>query len=115
MAEKDIQNAIYGVSGITWLLGMFGNIALIAIYSKKNLNLRFNKLMITLAIFDLSYLTVHMCLFINSVTLGVTSVTHMIFGFLGYCAFKGSAFTTIAISLERYLILCKDRYFFMFC
>ena len=46
--------------GIQWTiftLGLIGNIALIVIFSKKDLKLRFNGLIIILAVFDLVYMT----------------------------------------------------------
>ena len=106
-----IQIVIYSFSLLTWIFGFVGNIAMIFMYSNKNMKVRFNVLMITLAIYDLSYLVVHMiiAIAINSETYGVKNVPHMFFGFLGYCTFKGSCYTTIAISLDRFLVLYRNR------
>ena len=95
--------------GIQWTiftLGFIGNIALIVIFSKKDLKLKFNGLIITLAVFDLVYMITQMTqsmLFYLSkrdYANGLTGLTHV--------AFSCSAFTAIAISLERYILICHN-------
>ena len=83
------------------IFGLFGNSALIYKFSKKNLEIRFNALMITLAAYDIFYLL-------------TDSTTHLtahwtLNHFRGF-AFTGSIITTVTISLERYLVLCKDSH-----
>ena len=95
--------------GIQWTiftLGFIGNIALIVIFSKKDLKLKFNGLIITLAVFDLVYMITQMTqsmLFYLSerdYAYGLTGLTHV--------AFSCSAFTAIAISLERYILISHN-------
>ena len=83
------------------IFGLFGNTALIYTYSKKNLEIRFNALMITLAAYDIFYL----------ITDSTTLITnHWTLNHFRGFAFTGSIITTVTISLERYLVLCKDSH-----
>ena len=88
--------------------GILGNIALCLTYFKKNRNLRFNQLMITLATFDFLCLIsgiIHGGLQISDNLAEYKVIRYIYFGFVG-----ASVYTAIAICLERYLILCHERY-----
>ena len=90
-------------------LGLIGNIALIVIFSKKDLKLRFNGLIITLAVFDLVYMTIQLTvsmIFYLNLPLDSEKVLTMVV--LTQVPFSCSAFTAIAISLERYLMICYN-------
>ena len=93
ISPKSVFTLVIGI------FGFIGNLALIYTYSKKNLQIRFNVLMITLATFDIMYL-------IFDSTTYLTDFWILI-NFRGF-AFTGSVITTVTISLERYLVLCKD-------
>ena len=79
-------------------IGLLGNIALIFTYQKKNLQIRFNVLMVTLAVFDIFYL----------ITDSTTQfVDYWLLMHLRGFGFTASILTTVSISFERYLVLCK--------
>ena len=98
--------------GIQWTiftLGFIGNIALIVIFSKKDLKLRFNGLIITLAVFDLVYMTTRLTWsMIFYLDLQLDSEKYLTMVVLTEVAFSCSAFTAIAISLERYILICHN-------
>ena len=91
---------------IAVVFGLIGNIALIAIFRKRDLRQRFNSLILTLAIFDVIYLCSQiresMTLYFGEMALyykmEVSTKT----------AFSLSTFTAIAISIERYCMLCRN-------
>ena len=97
--------------GIQWAiftLGLIGNIALIVIFSKKDLKLRFNGLIIILAVFDLVYMTTRLTWsMIDYNYLNYYKLT-MVVQNLSQVAFSCSAWTAIAISLERYILICHN-------
>ena len=99
--------------GIQWTiftLGLIGNIALIVIFSKKDLKLRFNGLIIILAVFDLVYMTTRLTwsmIFYLDLELDEKFKINTM-GFLEQVAFSCSAYTAIAISLERYILICHN-------
>ena len=97
--------------GIQWTiftLGLIGNIALIVIFSKKDLKLRFNGLIIGLAVFDLVYMTTRLTWsMIDYNYLNYYKLT-MVVQNLSQVAFSCSAYTAIAISLERYILICHN-------
>ena len=103
-----------GISALLGLFGIIGNIGLIVVYRKKPLKVRFNALMLTLAIFDL--------IFILTVLLGVPIGIYIIFSsrnmfwpylhtsyYFNQVAFTGSILTTIAVAAERFLMVCKGK------
>ena len=100
------------ICGVVWLLGIIGNSALIFTYKRKGLDVRFNQLMVTLAVFDIIFLVTtpilpHALRLVGNVTRNETStefVYHpsgsgLVFWnsvyILNALAFKGSIFTTI--------------------
>ena len=97
---------IIGVQWIAVVFGLTGNIALVAIYGKKDLRQRFNSLILTLAIFDVIYLCSQIR---ESMTLflGERDLYYKMEVFTK-TAFSLSTFTAIAISIERYCMLCRN-------
>ena len=127
--HPEIQLAIFSICALIALIGIIGNIALILSYKRKGLNTRFNQLLVTLATFDLIFLLVIPSVpasfyFVSNDApgrsgrfLGTPNSTAKTNGFLAlfniayivsYTALKGSIFTTIAITAERYLVDCKS-------
>ena len=100
--------------GLQWTiftLGLIGNIALIVIFSKKDLKLRFNGLIIKLAVFDLVYVTTQLTLsMINYLDIKDTAYIDIrsILGAMNEVAFSCSALTAVAISFERYALICHN-------
>ena len=96
--------------GIHWTiftLGFIGNIALIVTFSKKDLKLRFNGLIIALAVFDLVYMTTRLTWsMIDYLDLPLDYYLTVVV--LTQVAFSCSAYTAIAISLERYILICHN-------
>ena len=94
------------VNWIAVVFGLIGNIALIAIFLKKDKSVRFNNLILTLAVFDVIYLcmeiTASMAYYFDELAL-----EQKIAKFVNV-AFSLSSFTAIAISLERYCMLCRN-------
>ena len=97
---------IIGVQWIAVVFGLIGNIALIAIFLKKDKSVRFNNLILTLAVFDVIYLcmeiTASMAYYFDEFDLA-----QKIGNFVNV-AFSLSGFTAIAISIERYCMLCRN-------
>ena len=108
-----IQLAIFSICALIALIGIIGNIALILSYKRKGLNTRFNQLLVTLATFDLIFLLVIPSVpasfyFVSTAkTNGFLALFNIAY-IVSYTALKGSIFTTIAITAERYLVDCKS-------
>ena len=109
--DTDIKNGLDSsqmfFAGILLVLAAFGiggNIALIRNYKTKNLKVRFNCLMLFLAICDLTYLISIIVVLIVVETVGEVHFLH----WLCEVFFACSVYTTTAITLERYLVFCKD-------
>ena len=106
--------AIFSIGALIVLIGIIGNIALIVTYKRKGLNTRFNQLVVTLATFDLIFLLVIPSVpatfyFVstqqtNNAVLVLFNIAYIV----SYTSFKGSIFTTMAITAERYLVDCKS-------
>ena len=93
-----------GILVVFAAFGIGGNIALIRNYKTKNLKVRFNCLMLFLAICDLTYLISIMVVLIVVETVGEVHFLHWLCEVFFCC----SVYTTTAITLERYLVFCKD-------
>ena len=94
--------------GLLAVLGMFCNIALINIFKLKDQKITFNCLMILQATFDLSYIwifVVNGIAYVMDLPDQITTLTSFLIG----CVWNCCAFTKIAIIMERYLVLCKNR------
>ena len=104
---------IFSICALIALIGIIGNIALILTYRRKGLNTRFNQLLVTLATFDLIFLlvipSVPASFYFVSIakTNGFLALFNIAY-IVSYTALKGSIFTTIAITAERYLVDCKS-------
>ena len=107
--------AIFSIGALIVLIGIIGNIALIVTYQRKGLNTRFNQLMVTLATFDLIFLLVIPSVpatfyFVSTQQTDAVAalVLFNIAYIVSYTSFKGSIFTTMALTAERYLVDCKS-------
>ena len=105
--------AIFSIGALIVLIGIIGNIALIVTYKRKGLNTRFNQLVVTLATFDLIFLLVIPSVpatfyFVSTQQTNAVLVLFNIAYIVSYTSFKGSIFTTMAITAERYLVDCKS-------
>ena len=87
------------------LIGIISNICLCQIYRKKDLKLRFNCLMLSLALFDL----VTILLFVLTAILQLAYGPNAILLFVDGAFLNCSAYTMTVIALERYLALCCDK------
>ena len=112
--EENILILVYviaGFSALLGLLGIIGNIGLIVVYRKKPLKVRFNALMLTLAIFDLIFILTVPAVAISIISIFVSDLfwpLHITYYF-NQVAFSGSILTTIAVAAERYLMVCKGK------
>ena len=109
--ETNVENGLdssqmffAGILVVLAAFGIGGNIALIRNYKAKNLKVRFNCLMLFLAICDLTYLISIIVVLIVVETVGEVHFLH----WLCEVFFACSVYTTTAITLERYLVFCKD-------
>ena len=93
-----------GILVVFAAFGIGGNIALIRNYKAKNLKVRFNCLMLFLAICDLSFLIIIILALIAVEIVGEVHFLH----WLCEVFFACSVYTTTAITLERYVVFCKD-------
>ena len=103
-AIKTASAAMFTICGFVWLFGIIGNALLILTYKRKGLDVRFNQLMVTLAVFDISFLLttpfvlwlfhVHPFKTDNHSEVGFEFLWNTVF-ILNQLALKGSIFTTI--------------------
>ena len=109
MEEKNplnpLQLTLLGICFVFVLIGIVSNIAMILNFKQKDLKIGFNSLIILCAIFDLTTI----CTFILNVMAFYIQAPLAIFLFVDYTALYCSSFTMITISLERYLVLCKNK------
>ena len=99
---------LISVQWIIVVFGLIGNVSLIAIYRKKDLKLRFNSLILTLAVSDLIYLSAKITESMADyfeLDYGKIKVTPHIFSHIG---FSLSTFIAISMSIERYCMLCRN-------
>ena len=99
-----VQKTGLGIFFTFALIGIVSNTAMIQVYKKKDLKVRFNCLMLALAVFDL--LTI--LLFILTAILQVVIGPNAILLFVDGASFLCSAYTMTLIALERYLALCRN-------
>ena len=101
---------------IIGILGILGNISSIVIFSRIKKQLKFHRLMMMLAIYDTFCILFSIVIF----TIPLVSSNFMTSGLYHYIipkalplvqiAMTGSVYSTIAISVERYLIVCHPFY-----
>ena len=104
-AIKTASAAMFTICGFVWLFGIIGNALLILTYKRKGLDVRFNQLMVTLAVFDISFLlTTPFVLWLfktdNHSEVGFEFLWNTVF-ILNQLALKGSIFTTIGKENEE--------------
>ena len=91
-------------------IGLASNIALIRIYVKKDLTLRFNSLMLILASFDMTIIAFFILTVLLQLTIGHDLNLAPMY-YLDISLSVCSAYTMVAIALDRYLSLCTLIYF----
>ena len=106
------------------LFGVVGNVSFFVSFYKKNRKVRFNILMLTLAIFDSIFLLTSLPLDVINFQKGIlwSDTYHHKLGrqqvllnvyktldFISLLSFGGSVFTALTISLERYLLICRNK------
>ena len=87
-------------------IGLASNIALIRIYVKKDLTLRFNSLMLILASFDMTIIAFFILSAMLQLTIGQDLNLAPMY-YLDISLSVCSAYTMVAIALDRYLSLCR--------
>ena len=100
-----LQLTLLGFCFVLGLAGIVSNIAMILNFKQKDLKIRFNSLIILCAVFDL----ITICTFVLTVMSYFIKAPVAIFLFVDDVAFNCSAFTMTTITLERYLVLCKNK------
>ena len=94
------------IKAFAFLLGLYGNVCLINIYRKKDLKIRFNALMLLLACCANTCLTLHLICWICSFISGASKLKWALY-FISEFPFRGIIYSTVAVTIERYLVLCK--------
>lgn len=97
-------------------LGIIGNVAAICLFSRQSIQLKFHRLMMMLATYDLFYILLSLILF----TVPQISEAYNTSGAhfyvlpralpLAQMSLTGSVYSTLAITVERYLIVCHPFY-----
>ena len=105
------------VSCIISIFGLVGNLAMFVIYFRKDRKVRFNSLMLLITSFDFFFIVFGMVqLAIHLTESGEDQLTlAKIVQFLYSFTFTGSVYTTTLVVIERYLILCKQKYVHNLC
>ena len=88
------------------LIGIVSNLALLLIYKKKDLSIRFNCLMLLLATFDMVTMFMYLLTLILAVLIGPDKLDILLY--FDSCCISCSVYTITAIALERFLVLCKQ-------
>ena len=110
MYRGQVRQSAWNI-GLQWTiftLGLIGNIVLIVIFSKKDLKLRFNGLIIKLAVFDLVYVTTQLTLSMMNYLDIKDYEKRLTVGVMHEVAYSCSALTAVAISFERYALICHN-------
>ena len=100
-----LQLTLLGFCFVFVLVGIVSNIAMILNFKKKDLTIRFNSLIILCAVFDL----ITICTFALTTSSYFIKGPVVIFLFVFNLAFNCSVLTMTTITLERYLVLCKNK------
>ena len=88
------------------LFGIVSNLALLLIYKSKDLSIRFNCLMLLLAIFDMVTMFMYLLTLTIAVSIGPEKLDILLY--FDSCCISCSVYTITAIALERFLVLCKQ-------
>ena len=88
------------------LIGIVSNLALLLIYKKKDLSIRFNCLMLLLATFDMVTMFMYLLTLILAVLIGPDELDILLY--FDSCCISCSVYTITTIALERFLVLCKQ-------
>ena len=101
--------------GITGLLGLVGNITAIGMFVTMKKQLNFHRLMVMLLVFDTMLVFVNMLLFVTPYL--SSRFKNQILAYIqpvaipfAQISMTGSIYSTLAISIERYMIACKPFY-----
>ena len=94
--------------------GLFGNIALLVTYFRKDRKIRFNNLMMLIGAFDVLFVLLALVGATSNLafTITPTSITNQLrkwYNFTSLWSFSGSVYVTALIAIERYLAICKER------
>ena len=92
------------VTCIISIVGLVGNLALFVIYVRKDQKIRFNTLMLLITSFDFFYNVIGIAEFFENETLEWLIL--FLYGF----TITGSVWATTLVTIERYLLLCKEKY-----
>ena len=110
--EGDLKGSTIDFTALLVLIvisGFIGNICLIVLFARRKQHFRhFNGLVITLACFDLMFLVCGLFLGGNSILGAPEEVLKWIHPF-SQIALSGVIYSTVGITIERYLITCKSR------
>ena len=94
--------------------GLFGNIALLVTYFRKDRKIRFNNLMMLIGAFDVLFVLLALVGATSNLafTITPTSITNQLrkwYNFTSLWSFSGSVYVTALIAIERFLAICKER------
>ena len=111
------------VSCIISIFGLVGNLAMFVIYFRKDRKVRFNSLMLLITSFDFFFIVfgmVQVAIHLTESGEDQPTLAHRgslakIVQFLYSFTFTGSVYTTTLVVIERYLILCKQKYVHNLC
>ena len=110
--DKRVANPFKYITYLIACLGLPANIALFRTYQQKDLEFRFNILMLLIALFDLAYLVTE----IVSLSLEYHDQFDNEFnnyrgtlGFFYFFTFGGSAYTTALTATERFMAMCHGK------
>ena len=107
---SDALKVVFSVCyAILALVGIASNIKLIRIFLRKNWSAPFNCLMVLQALFDLSYILVFTFNLALYVVPNIPEPHQSIIMFLSDCVYNCCAYTRVAITIERYLVICKNK------